>query len=752
VISNEYISRINASRLTNIEAILSRNNFIMASPPRKDLQPGTMLNVEQGHEVIVGSAATCGVALENKVGEKSFSLPVSTTTTSTENSLPWRGQDSASRAALAKLGVDRIEISFLSPLLEQVSLGTQSRDASMCLENLGGSKSLVVTDALKVAGAKYNLLRRDGTKIMLKEADLARLGILGQLDADKKWSLVVAEPFYIAYRAVSWDTQSNPEIYKEVAGPDSIKPDSSQNVLKTKSGVVNLPATSWSINVLVNASDLYDKASELRKIEASFPGFYIFSEEEFEAKAAGYAVALDPDDQALLRAIADDRASLKKEINYLPPVPRVGRVVIAIGEARASVDFNHIDFKEDSAHTAWYEPSDLTELIPKSYGADGGGQGLATPPVKKFSRDEDHGTHVAGLIAARGGRAPGLLPTVGLFLIDTSSPASLERSIEDARNRGIYIFNFSFTYQDDDSLRGLKQKMQRSWYDRLFIIAAGNEGKDLRTAVARPAPIGWLDEVKNCVGVGAADRSRHLLTQWAPDESRPGDLAKGSNYGKKFVQLLAPGKEIYSTAAGNTYAKATGSSQAVPMVTAAAAMLWAQDVTDPMQIKARLIYTADWMSPDLDEVVWGGFLNYGKAVWGPRSNFVTLQADRAKIYSLDYNSLRVTISGGEIDDPARGPLDRPVPAPSEISFASILRISFQVDQFRIIYLDDSGYLKIIKNVEAIDGKGGRKLQCTEFKEWDPETKTFKDSDGCTQGIPISQIYDYVARVPASVRF
>ena len=47
-----------------------------------------------------------------------------------------------------------------------------------------------------------------------------------------------------------------------------------------------------------------------------------------------------------------------------------------------------------------------------------------------------------------------------------------------------------------------------------------------------------------------------------------------SNYGKQNVDLFAPGDEIYSTSAGNTYKTDSGTSLAGPMVSGVAALIW----------------------------------------------------------------------------------------------------------------------------------------------------------------------------------
>jgi subtilisin family serine protease len=78
------------------------------------------------------------------------------------------------------------------------------------------------------------------------------------------------------------------------------------------------------------------------------------------------------------------------------------------------------------------------------------------------------------------------------------------------------------------------------------------------------------------------------LDQWFDDSEQ---IKIGTNFGGRYVQLLAPGESIYSAGHDNGYSRATGSSQAVPQVTAAAAVLYAQGHTEPWRIKLRLMYT-----------------------------------------------------------------------------------------------------------------------------------------------------------------
>jgi subtilisin family serine protease len=114
----------------------------------------------------------------------------------------------------------------------------------------------------------------------------------------------------------------------------------------------------------------------------------------------------------------------------------------------------------------------------------------------------------------------------------------------------------------------------------LLIHAAGNDNLDIDKVTHYPCKkFETKGEASNFVDVGALD--------WHANDKI---VAVFSNYGKKTVDVFAPGVDIYSTVPGGGYKDASGTSMAAPVTAGVAAVLksYYPSLT-PQQIKKILV-------------------------------------------------------------------------------------------------------------------------------------------------------------------
>jgi cell wall-associated protease len=183
-----------------------------------------------------------------------------------------------------------------------------------------------------------------------------------------------------------------------------------------------------------------------------------------------------------------------------------------------------------------------------------------------------HGTHVSGIIAAvrnNGVGVDGINNNVQIMAVK-AVPDGDERdkdialAIRYAVDNGARIINMSF---------GKSYSPHKAWVDDavkyaaakgvLLVHAAGNEGENNDSTDNFPNP-DYLDN-------GHAD---NFVTVGASSNGKVGaKIASFSNYGKKTVDLFAPGVQIYSTIPGSKYASASGTSMASPVVAGVAALV-----------------------------------------------------------------------------------------------------------------------------------------------------------------------------------
>jgi thermitase len=169
-----------------------------------------------------------------------------------------------------------------------------------------------------------------------------------------------------------------------------------------------------------------------------------------------------------------------------------------------------------------------------------------------------HGTHVAGIIAANinnGVGIAGVAPESRLLNVKVAddkgrcSASVVAQAVIWAVNNGASVINISLELREPSP--ELENAVNYAWNKGAVIIAAA--GNDASQLPVYPA------YYKNSIAVAATKQDD--------------DLAPLSNYGD-WVDVAAPGFNIYSTLPGNSYGYETGTSFAAGYVSGLAALLF----------------------------------------------------------------------------------------------------------------------------------------------------------------------------------
>lgn len=171
-----------------------------------------------------------------------------------------------------------------------------------------------------------------------------------------------------------------------------------------------------------------------------------------------------------------------------------------------------------------------------------------------------HGTHVAGIIAAYGDNGLGVVgvaPESQLLNVKVADDngraqaSAVAQGIIWAVDNGASVINVSIEISEPSA--GLEEAVNYAWNQGAIIIAAaGNGGSQLPVYPAY---------YEHCIAVAATEQ----------DDT----LALLSNYGD-WVDVAAPGFDIYSTLPGDDYGYKTGTSFATAYVSGLAAILFAE--------------------------------------------------------------------------------------------------------------------------------------------------------------------------------
>lgn len=229
----------------------------------------------------------------------------------------------------------------------------------------------------------------------------------------------------------------------------------------------------------------------------------------------------------------------------------------------SQLDYN-LNLEFDGRKSVGDNPYDIKQL----------GYGNGNP--SNLLEEESHGTHVAGILAANRTNkkgVKGVAENVKLMALRAVPDGDeydkdIALAIRYAVDQGAKVINASFGKKFSPNAGWVQDALRyAAAKDVLFVHAAGNDGLDLDLPENSNFPndtysLSGTATEDNYLSVGA------LTPYYGPDM-----IASFSNYGKKGVDIFAPGDEIYSTLPNSKYGVEGGTSMAAPAVAGIAALI-----------------------------------------------------------------------------------------------------------------------------------------------------------------------------------
>lgn len=281
-----------------------------------------------------------------------------------------------------------------------------------------------------------------------------------------------------------------------------------------------------------------------------------------------------------------ERTGAKRAWSMLVNEPGEGAVVAVID---TGVDYSHPDIKKNM----WVNikeyygipgyDDDGNGIADDIYGAD-----IVNMAGNPSDDDKDgHGTHVAGIIAMTAGNGGGCGIAYGARIMAIKAGGSdglfkmsnVVDAVNYAIDMGADVINMSFgTYSESEVIRAALEKASQKC---ILVAAAGNESLPNTESGAEDSNDAYPAAYPFVIGVMAEDRDGNLMG-WSNYDAEPHSMIE--------YEMSAPGVDILSVAVGRKYAYMNGTSMAAPMVSAAAAILYAaidkESVEDPVHYVA----------------------------------------------------------------------------------------------------------------------------------------------------------------------
>lgn len=205
-----------------------------------------------------------------------------------------------------------------------------------------------------------------------------------------------------------------------------------------------------------------------------------------------------------------------------------------------------------------------------------------------YAGNDFHGTHVAGIIGAKGGNGMGVAGVVwdvkllGAKFMEGgvgsafAAAQAIDYFVALKTKQKLNIVALCCSWEGSMSSKNLEAAIRRANKAGILIVAAaGNSASNIDRTPIYPASY----------------KGANIIT--VASIGSTGALSYFSNYGSKSVDIAAPGESILSTYLNNTYASMSGTSMAAPHVAGAAALYAAAHPGASMkEIKAAILSSA----------------------------------------------------------------------------------------------------------------------------------------------------------------
>jgi hypothetical protein len=534
---------------------------------------------------------------------------------------------------------------LLSPYVESLNPLICALNPSLCINGKpkpvrSSGVPIILPDVYSESFVEPRVVTLDGTHSLNVEVDRAvKSDALGEWKTEARL------------------LQMNPQYRKQ----DSL------SILDERTGTFTTPVESVRYFIGLPSNQLKDKGSSLGQLKHRYAKtLAISSLEEVQGKAQGdtnqYLVKCDQQSFDAAYKI------LLNTINYARPPTESILVapVVGVAESLQDLDCGSPDFDGVVCSPQTSTISATPQSIPVTYSA------IST--FRNFALS-DHANAVVSLIAAHHTdfNGPGLAAPEALVVPIANTDPPIGEDIRRAALAGTRIFNLSLAFDENvvpPTLgKYLNHDSQDAITNALFVVSATDDGKQVCGTSMR-FPICWGAQNNVIVVAGTLIDGNSLIPNLG-----------GSKWGAKFVHVAAPGVGFGASGRDRGYVPVAGASFAAPLVTAAAALLFEQNVTDPVLIKQRLVATSKVVA-DYQGKIAGGLLDVKRATSNLGKAVMVDFYGNVKVVRLvpSGESIYITWPKGE----------------AQIPVHNILRLTRNDDQtYRITYQDPSDKTQMI---------------------------------------------------------